>query len=155
MTPEDVSCSHNCQPIPCPNYLICQHLEPQWVLSCSKGLCMSPCAISFGTLQFFENTECPICLETKTCVTQANCEHTICVDCFKRCYLPSYWNDPQPEFPYSSEIEDEFDTSYNDPKWMRDPLIRKYKEDSERWQEERELKEESESYLKVCSLCRK
>ena len=152
---DDISCEYNCQPIKCPNYLVCEHLEPQHILWCHKGICMSPCAISFKRLQFFENTECPICFETTICVKQVNCEHKTCIDCFKRCHLPPYWDDPQPEFPYSSDIEDDHDNDYNNPKWDRDPLIKKYREDLDKWQIEREIREESESYLKVCPLCRK
>lgn len=152
---DDISCSHNCQPIACPNYLVCNHLVPQLYLWCHQGLCMVPCAISFGHLQFYENEECPICFETKTCVKQLKCDHKICIDCFKRCHLPPYWNDPQPEFPYDSELEDEYDSNQDHPRWKSDPLIQKYNEDWRRWEIERELREASESYLKVCSICRK
>jgi hypothetical protein len=151
---EDMSCSHNCQPMKCPNYLICGELMPQWVLCCHKGTSMS-CAVSFGHLQFFENVECPICLDTKMCVKQKNCDHKICVDCFKRCHLPSYWSDPQPAFPYDSELEDEYDSHWENPRWRNDPLIQKYNDDFDRWELEREIREANESYLKVCPLCRK
>jgi hypothetical protein len=116
---------------------------------------MTPCAKSFGYLEFFENLECPICFETKTCVKQLKCDHTICVDCFKRCHLPPYWDDPQPEFPYDSDLEDEYESQWDSPRWRNDPLIQKYEDDSKKWERERELREANESYLKVCSLCRK
>lgn len=154
---DNVSCEHNCQPIKCPNYLVCEHLRPQWFLWCHRGVCGTPCGVSFNNthLQFFENTECPICFETITCVKQINCEHKICIDCFKRCHLPPYWNDPQPDFPYDSSVEDEYDNDQENPRWRNDPLIQKYERDSNKWYNDREIREESESYLKVCSLCRK
>jgi hypothetical protein len=152
---DDVSCSHNCQPIRCPNYCVCESLVPQLYLWCYKGLCSSPCATSFGYLQFTESKECPICLETKPCVKGLKCDHTTCIDCFKRCHLPPYWNDSQPEFPYDSELEDEYDSQWEYPRWRTDPLIQKYETDLKNWELEREIKEASESYLKVCPLCRK
>jgi hypothetical protein len=153
---DDVECNHNCQPIKCPNYLVCEHLEPQWLLWCHKGVCMSPCGVLFNNtqLQFTENKECPVCLEIKTCVKQLKCIHSICIDCFKRCHLPPYWNDPQPQFPYSSEIEDDYENTINDLRWKNDPLIQKYHEDWDKWELERTMKESSESYLKVCPICR-
>jgi hypothetical protein len=116
---------------------------------------MVPCAISFKYLQFSDHEECPICLETTTCVKQLNCNHKICVDCFKRCHIPPYWNDPHPQFPYDSELEDEYDSQWDYPRWRNDPLIQKYEEDWKRWESEREEREASESYLKICSICRK
>ena len=150
----DIACSHNCQPVQCPNYLICGRLEPEWLLYCHHGTCMN-CAAMFGHLKFFENMECPICMDTKTCVKQIKCNHKICVDCFKRCHFPPYWNDPQPEFPYDSEVEDEYDSYWENPRWRNDPKIQKYEKELKEWEEERNNREESESYLKVCSLCRK
>ena len=152
---DTMSCSHNCQPMKCPNYLICGHIRPEWFLNCHKGLCMTPCAISFKYLHFVENKECPVCLETTICVKQLKCEHLICVECFKRCHLPPYWNDTQPEFPYDSELEEEYECQWDNPRWRNDPLIQKYEEDSKKWQIDREIREENESYLKVCPLCRK
>ncbi len=154
---DNISCNHNCQPVKCPNYIICGRLEPQYILWCHKGVCMSPCGILFHNkhLQFFENIECPICLETKICVKQLHCDHKICTDCFKRCHLPPYWNDPEPEFPYDSELEDEYYSHWENPRWRNDPLIQKYERDSKNWEIEREIREANESYLKVCSICRK
>jgi hypothetical protein len=151
---ENVSCNHSCQSIQCPNYLVCERLEPQWVLWCHKGTCMN-CAVTFhGYLQFQENIECPICTETSMCVKGLKCSHYICVDCFKRCHLPPYWDDPQPEFPYDSELEDEYESQWDYPRWRNDPLIQKYENDCKLWEVEREIKEASESYLKVCPVCR-
>ena len=152
---DNISCSYKCQPMKCPNFLVCGRIEPQWVLRCHKGLCISPCTTSFGYLQFTDNEECPICLEIKTCVKQLQCDHKTCVDCFKRCHLPPYWDDPQPEFPYDSELEDEYDADWENIRWRNDPLIQKYEADSKKWELERQIQEANESYLKVCSICRR
>jgi len=34
-------------------------------------------------LTFEDNIECPVCLETKRGVTNINCDHCVCVDCFR------------------------------------------------------------------------
>jgi hypothetical protein len=36
-----------------------------------------------GILEFIDNHECAICMETKRCVSQPKCNHFICIDCFK------------------------------------------------------------------------
>ncbi len=154
MKNEDIECSHNCQPIKCPNFLVCENVLPEQYLYCHHGVC-GFCAIHFygilgkintplKYLQFSDNQECPICLETKMCVKQLYCEHKICVDCFKRCHWPPYWNDPEPEFPYDSE--DEYDPN--------DPLVQQYEEAYDKWVSERTERERSESYLKKCPMCR-
>lgn len=39
----------------------------------------------------------------KRSVSQPNCEHTLCINCFKRCY----YGENEPTFPYP-DIEDEY-----------------------------------------------
>jgi hypothetical protein len=152
---ELISCSYNCKILPCPNFTVCGNSYPEWLLRCHRGLCQN-CNMLFKYLVFTENEEeCPICFEKKLHVKQLNCNHKICVDCFKRCYIPPYWNDPQPDFPYSSDVEDEYDSYHEDPRWKRYPLIKKYEEDTKKWYEERGRREDSEKYLKHCSQCRK
>jgi hypothetical protein len=149
----DIICLFNCEPVKCPNYLVCGNISPQRILSSHKGTCFN-CRISFGHLEFFTNEECPICLDTKLCVKQSKCNHKICVDCFKRCHFPPYWNDPQPQFPYDSELEDEYESQFDLPRWKNDPLIQKYQEDCNKWELERQIREKNENYLKRCSICR-
>lgn len=67
-------------------------------LGLNKGnyLCTN-CDMMFGTwkkdisdvLDIGNNTECPICLEVKHSISQPNCNHRICFDCFKKCYFKS------------------------------------------------------------------
>jgi hypothetical protein len=150
----NVSCIHDCRPVKCPNYDICGTISPQWYFDCHAGTCRS-CALSgFKFLEFLENIECEICSEMKKGVKQPNCSHTTCVDCFKRFHKPPYWDDPQPEFPYSSDIESEYDENQNDRRWLNDPLIQKYKRDIDNWFNTREENERNESYLKKCPFCR-
>lgn len=153
---KDMICEHNCAPIKCANFPVCGQQCPRWVLVIADG--GAPigftCKLSFGNLKFTENIECPICLETKMGVKQLNCEHNVCVDCFKRCHYSRDYI-PQPQFPYSREIEDEYDNSRDDIRWINDPLIQKYNEDWELYEIKVDETYENEASLRVCPLCRK
>jgi hypothetical protein len=155
----DITCTHNCQPIKCPNYLVCGALEPQRILWCYHGTCHNchwMCGEKFGgkgALKFTKETECPICMDTKTCVEGLRCEHNICVDCFKRCHYGDH--KPQPQFPYSREIEDKYDETSRDARWLGDPLIAKWKADWVQYERDEEFTYRKEASLRVCPLCRK
>lgn len=104
-----------------------------------------------GILEIHDNLECPICLKEKRSISQPNCEHTVCIECFKRCY----YGDDEPTFPYP-DIEDEYYEDFHNPKqnpkWDTDyPLIKIYNEEFTKWIQ----KCENEEYLHKCPLCRK
>ena len=155
----DIKCEHDCQPIKCPNYLICGALEPQRILWCYHGTCSNcqyMCGKKFGgkgVLKFTEDVECPICMETKTCVEGLRCDHNVCVDCFRRCRNGQH--KPQPQFPYSSEVEDEYDVDQDAERWRNDPLIAKYKADWVQYELDEKITYLKEASLRVCPLCRK
>jgi hypothetical protein len=98
---DNIICNYNCLPKKCPNYILCNTMAPEWLFGCHSGMCMN-CNITFGTWkggkgipEIKDNTECPICLETKICITQPKCEHFTCIDCFKRChYGDDFLDDP-------------------------------------------------------------
>lgn len=119
--------------IKCKNYELCEGILPKWWFECKGNYLSTSCHMMFGTwgeqtgkgiLHIYDNLDCPICFETKKCITQPNCEHTLCIECFKRCYYGSDTED-EPVFPYP-DIEDDY---YNDPlnsKWNNlYPLCRK------------------------------
>ena len=152
--------------IKCKNYEICNCILPKcWFDYKGKYLCQN-CDMLFGTwlckptneqhigkgeLPITDNLECPICLEKKRSVTQPRCDHTICIDCFKRCW--NYDNDP-PTFPYP-EIIDEWEIDENNPKWYSEyPLIKNFDEDWELWDTKNERREENEDNLRKCPICR-
>jgi len=150
---------------PCKNFEFCDGMQPpQW---CGEGghsiryldsggdpdLCMN-CAVMFRKeLVFKDDVECPICFETKKGITQPNCEHAICIECFRDCYYGKY---DEPDFPYSKDIEeeyDEYDDLYNAPKSFLDkyPLIREYEEEcNKRYDRQNEMI----SVNSRCPLCR-
>ncbi len=80
----DKECSENCQPIKCPNFRLCSNASPQWVLFCHGGRCGN-CNICFGcNLTFTDKAEeCVVCMEDKTTFIKWQCQHDLCVDCFR------------------------------------------------------------------------
>jgi hypothetical protein len=151
--------------IKCKNFEICEDILPKWWYDCKGCYICTNCDIQFGTwegtgvrrtgkgvLPVVDNVECPICLEVKRSITQPNCEHTLCIECFKRCYYGA----EGPIFPYSEEIEDEYYRDRENGKWKDyHPLIDKWEIDCEKWEENRIEREESEEHLRKCPICRK
>jgi hypothetical protein len=106
-----------------------------------------------GTLDFVDEIECPVCFENKEGVSHPNCDHFICIDCFKRCYYGDETGEP--EFPYP-ELEDEYYDDRQNPKWETEyPLIRIYEEEWDNWENAKHEKYSRERNLRMCPLCRK
>jgi hypothetical protein len=155
--------------IKCKNYELCNTVLPDWWYECKGHYICTNCDILFGTwghgenthygkgeLIFSNNLECPICLQNKRCVSQPRCEHFACLNCFKRCYFLDQSDDGAPEFPYDSEIEEEYNENPDDPKWdINYPLIEEYNEMWNAWDDAKREKYDNENYLRVCPLCRK
>jgi hypothetical protein len=98
--------------------------------------------------------ECPICLEFKRSISHPNCEHTLCIECFKRCYYGDDNTENEPKFPYP-DIEDEYYEDQDNPKWETDyTLIKIYNEEWNKWDDEKTQKY-NEEYLRTCPLCRR
>lgn len=157
---EPNNCPHKCVPIECPNFKICETILPKCITFCHKGTCGS-CAYMIGRppeysgkLTFYDSVECPVCLEEKPGVKQVRCEHKICIDCFKRCNYGGEYI-PQPVFPYSEEIEDEYDNNPDNDKWREYPLIKKYKEDWVLYELTKDETYRREKSLRICGICRK
>lgn len=152
---QDVICEHNCKPQSCPNVEICGSWQPKWLVTLKRSGCCIDCDSKFKkTLNFVDETECPMCFETSRCVIQPNCTHPTCIKCFKRCNYgePDY---PPPVFPYP-EIEEEYFELGNDednPKF-NDPLIQKYNADYNLWEDLKDQKYYNEQNLRKCPICR-
>ena len=152
--------------IKCKNYELCEQVLPKWWFKCKGNYLCRSCHMYFGhwqkrdgtfhtgkgDLEITDNLDCPICFETKKGISHPNCDHTVCIDCFKRCY----WGDfsGEPIFPHP-EIRNEYDVDTEDPKWNEYPLIKKYEEDHTNWDNVKNEKDENESNLRQCPLCRK
>lgn len=161
--------------IKCKNYEICEEVLPIWWYDCKGRYVCTNCDIMFGTwcnpdhdvyktgkgvLPIVDDVECPVCLETKRSVSQPNCEHTICIACFKRCYYGE--RSGAPEFPYSKEIEDMYymdesdsESNYDQMKWKTNyPLIEIWEVENDKWHDECMYKHEHEEHLQKCPICR-
>ena len=153
--------------IKCKNHELCggDLSEFCFYIRGKEYLCIN-CHMMFGTwgtqtgkgiLDISDNIECPICLEVKRSISQPKCDHTLCIECFKRCYYGDDDTENEPKFPYP-DIEDEYfdDDDQENPKWENDyPLIKIYNAEWNKWNDKREEKHVNESNLRVCPLCRK
>lgn len=155
--------------IKCKNYELCESVLPKWWFECEGNYLCIKCDYQFGTwsnkeanvyktgkgtLEISDNLKCPVCLEVKRSISHPNCEHTSCIDCFKRCY---YGDDSEnePQFPYPN-IEDEYYEDQDNPKWEKDyPLIEIHNEEWNKWDNEKTEKFVNEENLRKCPICRK
>lgn len=156
--------------IKCKNYELCETILPKWWFECEGHYLCMMCHCKFGTwtnenagiyrtgkgvLDITDDLQCPICLEIKRSVSLPNCEHTLCIKCFKRCYYGDDNREDEPKFPYP-DVENEYDNDPNNPKWNIDyPLIQIYNEEWNEWDDKRAQKYEDEEHLRHCPLCRK
>ena len=138
--------------INCMNNKICSGICITSYASICKNICLDCryCNIDIK-LQYVSSVECPICFEVEEGVKQLNCDHSVCIKCFKRCHfnISSIAN----EFPYKDVINiEEYYEDHLNPIWKQEyPLI-------EEWSNsliEAVNLSKNESYLKCCPLCRK
>jgi hypothetical protein len=142
--------------IKCKNHRVCGTVLPLWHFQYYKNYLCSDCDRLFGKeLEFGTLAECQFCLgENKESVKQPRCSHSLCTDCFRRCYFDEYNREGEPEFPYP-EIEDDYYDDQDNQKWATEyPLIRVFNEQWEKWDRELENKYRREEYLRRCTLCR-
>lgn len=158
--------------IKCKNYILCGEVLPNWWYECKGGYLCTNCDIMFGTwgnqesgiyhtgkgvLSVMEAVECPICLEINKGISNPNCDHTLCIKCFKRCYYGE--NKKMPPFPYSENIENEYD-NIDDGEDLEifinnHPLIRSWNEECNRLNNIELNQYANEKYLHKFPICRK
>ena len=86
---EESECIHNCQPVKCVNYELCESELPQWLAykRIQTPICIN-CDVSFaGPLQFINKTEeCCICMDNRDLFVKfQQCTHEVCCKCFREC----------------------------------------------------------------------
>lgn len=112
-----VICNHECKLEKCPNFNICGTSCPRYILEFNSGLCFG--CFNVGILGFQEekNWYCGICtLGFQESVKLPKCSHKLCIECVKKIYYPSLWDEmqnPEPEFPYP-ELEEEYFQTLSD-----------------------------------------
>jgi hypothetical protein len=139
--------------IKCWNYNVCDAVLPKWWVDCKGRYLCTNCDIAgYSKMKFFDNMECPICLEEKECVKQLKCDHVVCTDCFKRCHYRQF--SEQPEFPYSDDVQDDYETNlqFDHEKY---PLVRKWEGELDIIEQSANENYENEENLRKCPLCRK
>ena len=115
----------------------------------SEEIC---CKVHSNVLTTFEKSdECPICLETKRCVSQPRCDHYSCIECFKRCY----YGREMPEFPYP-EMENEYYEDMENSNYDYNSKWDNYREKIDEYNKKCDIIENTnENHLRKCPLCRK
>ena len=107
----------------CSNYRFCEN-ELSIYDKC-KSMCPD-CDLIFGKWKggrgkpdIKDKIKCPICLEKKLCITQPNCAHFVCFDCFRRCQYGDdlFDKDNEPKFPYDKNIESEYYYDLENPEF--------------------------------------
>ena len=149
---------------PCKNFEFCGEMQPpRWAHAHPNSyledggdpdLCLN-CAVMFRKELVFKNdVECPVCFETKRGITLPNCEHAICIECFRDCYYGPDFDEP--DFPYSKDIEEEYEEYgglCDTPKSFLEqyPLIYEYEEECNR---RYDRQKDMTSVNSRCPLCR-
>ena len=134
---------HNCK-----NFEVCGNTTDTRLDLCSNCYWMFHEVLTFGT-----SVDCPVCLEvTGPSVKYQSCNHFVCTNCFKRMMYGVEDLENEPKFPYSSEIEEEYENceNDNDPRWELDPNIIRWNEEWNAWDDARRPPEN----LKNCPVCR-
>ena len=148
----EMICNHNCKPRACPNVLVCNSTQENSIMVVGSDLCFS-CDVTFAKkLTFLEKTDCQICPSKDTQgVKRLNCDHSLCLTCFKR----AHYGDPptQPSFPYGKDIEMDYTENRWDTKWLDDPLIRQYEVEYEGWVDKLYENFKECDPLRECKVC--
>lgn len=144
----------------CDNYELCGFKLPD--LWCKNNYLCCNCHCMFGTwddkkgkgtLEFYDNLECPICLENTRCVSQPNCNHYACINCFKRCYYGKEF----PDFPYP-EIENKYNYDVDNNNYDNNSKWDEYRRKIDEYEilfNKIEDENNNETVINKCPLCRK
>lgn len=150
-----IECSHNCQPMKCPNYVVCGEIYPSHFDGCWGKTCMY-CDQGFGKILTFktEKQECFVCLEEMEIFVQMpNCTHFLCIACFRHIHHPVM----NPEFGSKYNI------MFKEPEligdYVKSPIsknIYEHEDDNEEDNEEDDDNEEDQidPFLGHCPMCR-
>jgi hypothetical protein len=150
--------------IKCNNFEICETVLPLWWFDVKACYICTNCDILFGkwenklckgVLKFDDDIDCTICFDTSRGVSYPNCNHKICIACFKRCFYGNDDSQNEPAFPYP-DIEEMYYKNPDDTKWITDfPLLKEYHQEWNRWDNAKQKQYDKEDNLRKCSICRR
>jgi hypothetical protein len=153
--------------IKCKNHKVCNGLLPdRWYKYRDRYLCI-PCEKMFGKLLnpenknngelvFVNNITCLQCNSQSDGVKYPKCEkekeHYLCLQCFDNNWY-AYNNIPEPQYPYSEEIYEEYYQDPEDEKWKNYPLMDVYYQQMTLWHKlKNEILDKYEP-LRKCPVC--
>ena len=149
--------------VKCKNHKVCNGLLPdRWFEIRGKYLCI-PCERTFGRLlnkknlgngelKFCKNISCLQCKEKEDGVTYPNCDHYLCLQCFDNNWY-CYNKIPEPQFPYSEEIEDRYIDNPKNKCWENYPLIYAYERQLELIEKLKDELFEKYQPFRKCPIC--
>lgn len=87
-------CENNCEPIKCPNYILCNNIRSKNLLNSFENVCLN-CNMFFGSWRGWNNilkqeiNDCKECLvENTVCILNEKNKNFLCIECFKKLYFP-------------------------------------------------------------------
>ena len=150
----NIICLYNCEKIKCKNNILCGNVEPEWWSATNNGLC-TECNVNYGewkhgSIPDIFNAYCPICMEDKESIKMSNCNHSTCIECYKKCNMDICIEPPI--FPYNNDTELSYMKNPFNKRWTYDALIIKYEKKLIRWNKNNKIR--PENYLTTCCICR-
>lgn len=155
-------CNYNCVIKNCPNEIICGTKVPEYILNNNQDRICSFCDEKWGKWKGGKGIldqkiidECPVCYcENVLAISNPNCDHFLCIKCFKMCYatvIPGSSYDPEPRFPYPQYYDLYATDPYSDV-WYDYPEILSWIQQWNQWEDRRTSQKNK---LARCPLCRK
>ena len=137
--------------VPCPNFEVCDGYRDPQLRTCGNCTFRRIVNKKKDILTFKDDIECPVCLECKREVTNINCDHYICVDCFRE--MHRYIEDGEgPPFPGDETTEEDYNN--NPEKYENVPSFKKWLDCCETYYDEIDKKNDERQNLRLCPLCR-
>ena len=154
-------CNKDCHIMQCKNYLVCETLMPEYILKNHDELCVN-CFVAFGKWQGGHGIlpqkkldECYICYENNIWgISNPNCSHFICIDCFKKCYKDVFsglYPDPEPEFPFSNDVHQIYSSNPHNEIWNSYEEISEWEILHNEWTN----RQNNKVNINRCPFCRK
>lgn len=135
----------------CKNYKWCQTMIPNNYFE-NTLICIYCTMAPEQVPKIIDNITCTSCYKITHGIKHPNCNHTFCIECFKKCYNVSRKKIHELVFPYA-QIEDEYLNNPYDPKWDKYPLIQEYYKQYNKLEQEIE-DEIQHNILNICLLCK-